>query len=376
MAFFGKTTSFMGLDIGTSSLKLVELVDRHKRIEVSTYAQANLPNMLVEPTSNEEDIIRKTANVVRRMMDKANVSTDAVIAALPNNIVFSTVLSLPNMPDEEIDKAVHFAARDVVPSDLDDMVLGWSRVGDVPHMDTDEKDKSNQSAPKQKDAAKKGQPVSLTDEKIPIFITAAPKNIVNRYLKLMEMLQLQLHALEVETFPLTRSLLESQNASGLIVDIGDWATTFHIIDTGAPRVSHTIDYGGHHITAKIAEALKISKAEAEKEKYRYGLSNNANPAMHAAVEASVQEMAQKAKSLLQLYTAQNKSSINKTVLIGGGANLKGLKEKWSQLLGINTTIGNPWKGLTVPQELEEHLSSVGSTYAVSVGLAVRGIRVV
>ncbi|MBI3255958.1 MAG: pilus assembly protein PilM [Candidatus Andersenbacteria bacterium] len=368
MAFFGTPNSFLGIDIGTSSLKLVEIVDRKKRVELVTYAQANIPNLLVGPKETSDAAISKVANVISQMMDKAGVSTDIVVAALPSSTVFSSLLTMPDLPDQEMDKAVRFSARDVVPSDLNEMVLGWSKVAREPHMETDVLTTSVAAG-----AQGAGPGISVGGEKIPVFLTAAPKAVVDRYIRVMDVLHLKIFALEVETFPLVRSLLASPQDSALLVDIGDRATTYHIIDRGTPRVSHTIEYGGYDISEKIAQAVGVSHEEGEQHKVEFGLGE-APENITNAITAAVDVQAQKAKSLLALYQQKEGRAVSRTILIGGGANLKGLTAAWSAALGHNVSIGNPWKGLSYQQSLEAKLVELGPTFGVAVGLAMRGLQ--
>lgn len=360
MAFFGNPTSYVGIDIGTSSIKLVELVDRRRRIEVASYAQANLPNLLLDVEDSEGAAMRQVANVVSHMIDEAGVSSDVVVVALPSTIVFSSVLMLPDLPDQEMDKAVRFAARDIVPSDLDDMVLGWSRIqhkkGVAPTIGATTNSSVNLGA------------------QTPVFLTAASKQVVDRYIKMLNMVNLKIEALEVETFPLARALLSGQDATALIIDIGDLATTFHIIDEGTPRVSHTIEYGGHHITVAIAKALNVPLLEAEEIKMKYGLGHNAPADAAQAIASAVDIQTQKAKTLLKLYQEKERKNIRRSFLIGGGANLNGLSAYWTSALGQPALIGNPWKGLSYPQELEKTLQQLAPNYAVAVGLALRKLK--
>lgn len=329
MAIFGTPNAFLGLDIGTSNIKLVELVNRRRRIELATYAQASLPNLLIHPNGDEQTAIIKTANTVASMLDAAHTSADTVIAALPSSIVFSTVVTLPPLPEKEINQAVHFAARDVVPADLTDMVLGWSRVGEAPHMDTDKTPVPEANSPD------KPPTPALGESNIPIFVTAAPKNIVERYLKVMSLLKLEVKALEVETFPLVRALFDNPlAASGLIIDIGDQVTTFHIINAGIPRASRTIDYG----------------------------------------VSAVQPLIDHVKSFLNTYTAHSQSSPAKVYVVGGGANLTDVDDAIAEALGRPVTLGDPWRGLSFPQGLEPRLQALGPAFAVAVGLALRGAR--
>jgi type IV pilus assembly protein PilM len=364
MALFSSSSSCLGIDIGTSSLKLVELVNRRRRIEVATYAEADIANLLIDLSLPQQEAIRKTAEVIKQMMEKAEVSADAVVAALPSSIVFSTVITMPHLPEQEMEKAVQFAARDIVPADLKEMVLGWSRVGTEPHMATDE-----DKARAEKKNGKSGDGAAAPS---PVFLTAAPKRIVDRYLTLIKNLNVHLLALEVETFPLVRSLLNDPAGSALIVDIGDMATTFHIIDKGTPHVSHTMEYGGHAITNAIVGALNIPVEEAEEKKRTQGLTANAPEQQKEVTESAVRKQVEKANHLLTLYQRKEGKKVARSILIGGGAGLPGLAQYWKQETGHDTVIGNPWKGLSYPQELETQLQMLGPTYGVAIGLALRG----
>lgn len=369
MALLGKQYAYLGLDIGSSSLKLVELISRHRRIEVATYAEANVANPLIAPRGSSEDAVRSTANIISQMLERANVSTDTTIAALPSSIVFSTVLTLPDLPEKKMNDAVHFAARDVVPAELDDMFLGWSKVGSAPHMEG-----SGAEVPVVP-AAEDGSP--LSNQSIPIFITAAPRDVVGRYAQVMDLLGLELMALEVETFPLVRSLLTSEHDSAMIVDIGDQTTTYHIIDRGTARISHTLNYGGGDLTSALATALKSSSAEANRVKATHGLLPTAPAAVQSATTEAAQKLISEAQRLLTLYVDQKHSDpITKTVLIGGGAKLPGLADVWAKAVQHKVQIGNPWRGLTYAQELQTRVTQLGPTYGVAIGLALRGINAV
>ncbi len=364
MAIFGSPLAFIGIDIGTSSLKLVELINRRKRIELSTYAQADLANPLVDGDDDRADqAVPQVVNVLKEMMDKAGVSADVAVAALPSSIVFSTVTTMPSLPEKEMAKAVQFAARDLVPADLDDMVLGWSRLGEQPHMSTDSEGEA-QAAP----------PASSvkSDQPIPVFLTAAPVRVIDRYLNIFKQLELKMLALEVETFPLIRALLGEAGDSALIVDIGDLATTYHIVDAGTPRVSHTVESGGHDITAAIATALGVGHKQAEAAKAKWGLSAAAPDRQRTATEMIVRKQLDKAMSLLRLYSHQQPRSIKRTVLIGGGASLIGLPDYWTKQTKLPSVIGNPWRGMSYPLELDRTLRQLAPTFGVAVGLARRG----
>lgn len=377
MAFFGSQTSFVGIDIGTSSLKIVELINRRRRIELAAYAQAESTNYIIHPPDGDKQVIDFTARLIARMMEKAGVSSDQVIAALPSSVVFSTVLMMPDMPEGEMEKALMFAARDVVPADIDEMVIGWSRAAELPHMaavsnaHTALKDTANPNNVHTQD--KETVPKQSNTRPVPVFLTAAPRQIVERYVAIVKLLELELIALEVETFPLVRSLLVDQKRAALIIDIGDLSTTFHIIDGGIPRVSHSIDNGGEDITRALASAMSSSQSEADSAKSLFGLLPSAPAVQRSETERVVAKQIQKALDLIERYRSRGGGAVQRSILIGGGANLPGLQEFWRNTTGHETTVGNPWRGLSYPHELDIPLKGLGPTFSVAVGLALRNL---
>ena len=368
MSLFNSTNAFLGLDLGTSSVKVVELVNRRQRVEVGTYASAEFSHDLIAP-EDPKAAVSAAAAVVNRLLDEAEVSCDTVIAALPSSIVFTTVINLPPVDDADMESAVRFAARDVVPANLDETSLSWSRLGGDPH--TAGEPISQNLAPAATNpmakAAAKDQPT------IPVFVTAAPKNVIDRYTQVIAEAHLVLVALEVETFPLARSLFSLPTDSALIVDIGDQVTNYHIIDSGTPRVSHSIDYGGNDVTEAIVQASSLNAEEAESQKFKYGLSAGAPEKIHTTISQATKLIIDKAQQLQSIYAQRYHRNINKTILIGGGANLKDIAKVWSDVVKHKVIIGNPWKGLSYPNQLESKMQSIGPNYAVAVGLAHRGI---
>ncbi len=373
MTLFGSSDAYMGVDIGTSTSKIIELVDKKKRIELVTYAESNLKNLLVHPTSGNDDAINRTADALRKMIERAEIESTLAVAALPSGAVFSTVLTLPNIPESEMENAVRYAARDILPVDINEMVLGWSRVGGESHMQTvvTEENEIKEKKEEEKEG-KRIQEEEKSAEQISVFITAAPKEIVNRYIAVFEAVGITLFSLEVETFSLVRSLLASDLTPTLLVDFSARATAFHIIDTGIPRVSHSIDFGGYDITKYLANEVGASESEAETMKQQFGISEKQEKKACAHIMELVRDrQIEKAKDLVALYEKKESKKISKTILIGGGSKLPGLPEYWSKELAMQTTIGNPWKGLSYSAKVEPVLQRVGPRFGVAVGLALR-----
>ncbi len=201
MALLGSPRAYLGLDIGTVSIKLVELLDRGRRHDLATYAHA--------PLVKSVDL----ADLVARMLEKAQTSADAVVMSLPNSAIFSAKLILPEIPESELAAVIKFRAREVVPSPLEDVELAWYK-----------------------------QPGG-------VYLTAAAKSAVISCRRLASRLNLKLAGLEAEVFPLLRTHTRSDKQNILLCNVGGRETTLHIISRGFPHLSRTVDIGADQLKA-------------------------------------------------------------------------------------------------------------------------------
>lgn len=207
MALLGSPRAYLGLDVGTASVKLVELLDRGRRHDLATYAYA--------PLTRSVDL----ADLIARMLEKAQTSADAVVMSLPNSAIFSTVLTLPEIPEPELAAAVKFQAREVIPAPLEDVELAWHK-----------------------------QPGG-------VYLIAAAKPAVNTCRRLAGRLNLKLAGLEAEIFPLLRTHAMSDKQNILLCNIGGRETVLHMISHGFPRLSRVVDIGADHLKASDSQSL-------------------------------------------------------------------------------------------------------------------------
>jgi type IV pilus assembly protein PilM len=403
-AFLGALRSIrvLGLDIGTSAVKLVELRGRRRRKPVlATYAHARLPVNMTD--LRRQGTAERMAVIVREMMKRAQVRAKEVVVTLPSLSVFNTVITLPVMSPRELPKAVELAAQNYVPVPLKDVTLGWSLIGTTARSlarevrvlrwwqrrkkkQREEKEVAEITAQKaersvetsnageeQKKTRGKDQAQDQTSSSrhVEIFLTAAPRELVNQYTRLVNMLNLRLVALEVESFPLVRALLKDKRLPTLVVDIGDRATNLSIVEGGYLRLNQSIDVGGDAVTHSLIARLGWTPDKAEEEKKKFGISPTAPPAVREAMQAAVNSLITRARQFQTLYERNRKISIARVILIGGGSLLPGLREYWQRTVNVPTEIGNPFVRVQAPAELQERLRILGPSYAVAVGLALR-----
>lgn len=373
LALLKRSTVGIGVDLGTSSLKVVQLTRTGAAVSLVTYGVANQRNLLVENAG--PDAVGQEAVVLRELLRRTGVAKGTVVAALPVLSLFSTVLQLPEMSGREMESAVTFAAKSYVPSPLTEVVLGWTQIGEPREVTAPRAAPgpfaSSAAVPPAVPAvpvAGKSPPVRKIQE---VFLTAAPRELVQRYTSLFARLDIPIGALEVESFPLVRSLLAGEKQPALLVDLGDRTTSFSIVDAGYVRVNQAMDVGGNNLTAAIARAVSTSEEEAEQRKRREGVSAGPDQPVTKAMQPVLTEIIQRGEALRRLYERKQQRPLGKMVLIGGGARLPGLTTHWSSVAGVPVEVGNPWRGITAPAALAGRLRELGPSFAVAVGLALQ-----
>jgi type IV pilus assembly protein PilM len=209
-----------------------------------------------------------------------------------------------------------------------------------------------------------------------ILLTAAPKDLVSRYLEIFKKAKLNLVSLETESFALERALIGRDKSAIMLIDIGAVATTISVVVDAVPLINRSIDIGGHTITKAIANSLNIDADRAEQFKRDFGLSQTSGASagqIPKRIEFMVSSIINEVKYVLNLYQSQGHGMVEKVILAGGSAWLPGMTQYLSTVLGVNVFIGDPWARVMYPLELKSVLQSIGPRLAVSVGLAMREI---
>ena len=249
MAFFSSKQSYVGIDIGGSSIKAVELRSDNGRPTLVTYGFAEKRSDLLKNSVAEE--MRAIVEAIKQIVKSARITTRLAVTALPSFTVFSSIISLPQMSKKDLMSAVKWEAKKFVPMPVDEMILDWEVLKE------DSLAAKVAGANVAKPVDPKAEPAAPAKD-LKVLLTAAPKNLVQRYMDIFKAADLQLIALETEAFSLERSLIGHDKAPIMIVDIGAVATDIVVFSEGIPMLTRSIDVGGDTITKTIASTLRVS----------------------------------------------------------------------------------------------------------------------
>lgn len=346
---------FLGIDIGTWAIKVVELSSFAGRIKLENYGQISSKVLYLKPfrTFEKSTLLLSTQEIIKAIkaiFEEAKIKTKKAFFSFPDYATFFTTFELPPMTKEEIPFAVEAEARRHIPVPLAEVAWDWQLIG-------------------KREIGKK--------QKFKILLVAVPKEIVNQYQMIATALELQSIALEAEVFSLARALVEKKEGIVGIVDIGARTTTCSIIEKGILRISHSFDLSGDELTERIAKSLGIDSEIAESLKIKFGLISTEIPEGREIREILlplIDFILKEVEQTFYQFSVSEGKEVEKIILAGGNANLPGLLQYCQNYFKKKVEIANPFKKIYFPPILEETLREMGPSLAIAIGLAERGFE--
>ncbi|MFH1207079.1 MAG: type IV pilus assembly protein PilM [Patescibacteria group bacterium] len=347
MALFNKKNEgLVGIDFGSGAIKVVELINHAGMAALVTYGIGVKDRVMVKTDARRNQ--HATIEQLLHILKESRVNTKRVVAALPAVNVFTTVIAMPQMPKNEIEAAIRWEAKKMVPLPLDKMAIDWHPV-----------------------------PVDLEDPKeknnFKIIMTAAPSDVIEGYLSMMKIAGLQLVGLETEATALRRSLLPTAHGCHLLLDMGASTSNVIIFNHGLPVVTRNIDAGGEAINHNIANAMNISLDRAAQFRDDVGLPADgfaSHPVHHAIIFVIDNLIIQELTRVLNTYLMGGGRPIDQITIAGGCSHIKNLDAYLASRTKIKTVIGNPWQEVNFHPELKPAIDKFAPQLAVAIGLAL------
>ncbi len=345
--FSSNTNNYLGIDIGDSSIKMVELKKRGKKIDLVNYGFTDfIPNFKF----SSSDDIDYLAKAIVKLKNELGIKTSKATVSLPSFSVFSSVININNYDKKRLNERIVEEAKKVIPLPVEEMVLDWKVIS--------QKNNGNGN-----------------NNGIKVFMTGSPKKLIKKYIDVFKKANIFLSNLETETFSLIRSLLGNDPATVMLIELGGTSTNFSIVRKSIPFLNRSINISGQTITNQISEKMGVDKEQAEQFKFDLSLSSEEkNGQMPKIVIESVEPIVTEIKYMLGLFSGGNGDKIEKIVLSGGGSLLFNFAQYLESQMNIKVVIGDPWFRVSCPVELKPVLDEVGPKLSVAVGLALRGIE--
>ena len=357
---FSSKSEVFGLDISDLSLKLIKLKKEKNLLTLSSFGEEKIKPGIIKQgeIKGEEELVKIIEEAINNVQgDK--ITTNCVIASLPEEKTFLQVIKMPLLSEEDLKSAVVYEAENYIPLPIEDVYLDFQVI-----------------------------PSTHQVKHLEVLITALPKNIVQAYLSCLKKAGLKPLVLELESLAIARALIKKETTTSPIalIDFGATRTGFVVFSGHSVRFTSSILVSSRSFTEIIAKALQVDSLEADKLKIKYGLErkNKKGEEVFRALIPALVDLVEQIKKYINYYqthiSSEHLSSenniIEKVLLCGGGINLKGLPEFLSQELKIPVEIGNPWVNI-LPEAKKETIQlppEQSLSYTTALGLALRALK--
>ncbi len=335
-----KDLNYLGVDIGASGIKIVELANDAGRARLITYGFSEYK---AESASDVLDNPEVKGKELAELAAKSGVTTKRVVTGLPMSSVFSTLFTFPEGTEKGLEEMIKSKAKKLSPIPEADLVIDWKKLAPLPN-----------------------------EKMIKVAVTAASRKMIEKYMQIFRASGLTLLSLETEAYALVRALLGKDRAPAIIVDIGSIKTNVLMVKEGVPVIHRTVKAGGRDISNFLSEKMKVDIKQAEEMKKNLSLNKLAGA--EAALGQIVEPIVNEIKFCESLYSEQyNTEKIEKIVLTGGSSLIAGLSDMIKQATGLRVFIGDSWARIIYPDDLRPVLDKNGPGLTIAVGLAMRDI---
>lgn len=338
-----------GFDIGTHTVKIVQLEKSGHKTKVKGYGFAYFPREAISEGIIVDPV--EMAAAIKPLLHKltfGKLSAKRVIAGLPAAKLFTRTLQLPQMNDADLAQAVHYEVEQYVPVPLADLYIDY----EVVHV------------------------ASGKETSMDVLMMAAPRAIVDSYIKLFDQLGLEIGAVEASMTAVVRALLHAGVAGGstLVLDIGSISSDLTIYDQYIP-LTGSVPIGGEQYTEALVKTLGIKVDQANEIKVKFGLEpSGMHDKVFAALEPHLQTVIKEAKRVVRFYESRGEKEhkVASMVLSGGTALMPGVDNYFHTQMNLPLTVANPWNNLGLHKPPSDHEANA-AMYATAIGLALRGL---
>lgn len=351
----------IGIDIGSSAIKIIELEKDNGRAILKNYGELALGPYADGPVGQATVLpLEKIAQALQDLFQETGITSRRGALAFPLGPSFLSVVEMPEVDRRQLEAMIPLEARKYIPVPANEVQLGWQIIP--------EKESTLAIAQTEGDKAP-------AVKKVEVLIAAVHNDTIAKYQEIKKRVNLESVSFEIEVFSTIRSVIGRDTSSLMILDMGAGTTKLAMVEWGIVRNSHIISMGSQAVTAALATSVGISTGEAEQAKRDYGLQGI--PESPHSKEALVLPLAQifsEANRVLLNYEKRYNKKTSKVILTGGGVLMKGLLDFARQNFETEVVMGNPFERVDTPAFMETTLREAGPEFAVAIGLGLKALQ--
>ena len=348
--FFSKKKDVIGLDIGCSSIKLVELKEDKNGYKLQNLAISPLP-----PEAIVDGALMDSVTIIDAIRDAIGASktkTKDVVTSVSGHSVIVKKISLPFMTEAELEESIQWEAERYIPFDINDVNIDFQIFGSTPE----------------------------NPETMDVVLVAAKKDVINDHVSVIMESGLNPVIIDIDSFALENMLainyeIEKEEPIA-VANVGASITNINIIKNNVSAFTRDIFKGGNQITEEIQRQLHVDHEEAEHIKVGTKVDLTSQPIIQNVLKAAAESLANEIGNSIEFFQSTTTyEKIAKLYLSGGGSKIKDFDIILQQQIGIPVEIVNPFKKIDYSGRNfdMEYLREIGPIMAVGVGLASRKV---
>jgi len=345
---FSRKKELVGIDIGSSSVKLVQLLADKDSFQLLNLGIVPLPHEAIVDNS-----LMDTAAVVqavRNLVASLGIKTRDVACSISGNAVIIRKILLPAMTSEELEDQISWEAEQYIPFDIKDVHVDFQILGADP-----------------------GDP-----GKIQVLLVASKKDIINDYASIFSDAGLNLAVMDVDAFAVQNAFELNYGQTDQVralVNVGAGIMNINVVRNGSTLFTRDVQMGGYQYTEEIQKQLALNSEEAETAKMLAG--SLSDPLLKEVIERTNESLAQEIRRSIDFYnsTAANDDRIAAISISGGCSKIYGLQDSVQARLGMEVELLDPFARLKYDEKTfdPEYLKEIAPLMAVGVGLAMRRV---
>ncbi len=348
---FSKSKHLVGLDIGSSSVKVFQLKESGGAFQLIHMDVRSIdPEVIVDGTVMDAERVVSTIQEIYR--DNRIKVKDVALSVSGISVIVKKI-NLPVMTEEELDESIQWEAEQYIPFDIEDVNIDYQIL----------------------------RPIEENGNKqMEVLLVAVKKDKINEYTSLVEEAGLRPVVVDVDAFAL-ENMYEinyeiNRNEAVALVDIGAGLMNINIIQNGMPSFTRDISIGGNQFTEAIQKEFGINFEDAETVKRGKDLEGVAYQDVIPILESVTHDIASEILRSFDFYRATaslNKEPVARVMISGGCAKMKGFREYLAGHLGVEVEILNPFQNIEILEGTfdMDRILEIAPTAAVGIGLALR-----
>ncbi len=353
MNFLNLKTKAFGLDISDFSLKIAKVRKRGRSLNLVSHNQVKIkPGIVRKGEIRKPDQLAEIIKKAIKEVKGEKLGTKNVVVSLPEEKAFLQVIKMPRLSEEDLKSAVIFEAENHIPLSIEEVYLDYQVI----------------SSP---------EPGSRSDH-LNVLIVAFPRKIVDSYFACLKKANIKPVVLENESLAISRALIKGNNINQpiFLIDFGSNRSIFIIFAGYSIMFTFSISISSQNFTESISRSMKIDLDKAEKLKIKYGLKGKSSGKGKEVFESIIPvltDLTEQIKKHLEYYqTHVGGKKVEKILICGAGAKLKGFNSFLSSELKIPVEVGNPWINVKRQELIYQKKQSLN--YVTAIGLALRGFN--